>query len=1169
MSDIDPRSLREELEIRVVALLTGELPEADADELETILSVDEELSAFRDRMAGLIGDVHAARDEIAPPVAHQQMKLSDDRRREIFGDVAVHESFPKEETKKWWHLGVLEIAAMLIFGGFVAALSVPSFQKVRSSAQMDVLEFEMHEPEFEDFGFMPAERETAASPQTIPVTDDLPALGRLFKAEEAVVLSEKRMRFKSESDFSEQPQFSPPPPSEVLEARSSGISSGRYAGREMVEEVLPVDESAPVAMSWGSGGIESDELVVAELQDSVAWDFESTDTKANSSLGYSAGTPVNGAVRNANRGKSREYDSDAIVVAGQFSQVAKPAPPQASLGDVLDRSDRSEFGRSRDSYERPQQTAQPTVTSAPVSRSTELAASEWATIEQSETSVYYDNADMYALKKRQPSAVDAEKELSWGEKGDVGLNHYAAFGVNAPSDGYGDDPFASSVESKGRVEALEKSKSKRLSEVDDGWAGSTSTSTRMASEGGELAQAHYDYDVDAEQLGSAGIVDAFAAPSSSKSQSKKDLQRGRAQYLNGDYAGAAAFFEDVVAKDPNNAEAKLFIAKAKEMRDYQAGGGYQTRQQMLTQVDQSWERPKVFEVESKVSASPKYVPPTLEQRQQSIVIPQVNFSGIPLSKAIETLCELSLEYDSDRVGVPIDYTPFNGKDPRVNISLRNLNLEQVLQYITQQVDHEFAVVGDRIQVQPQVQLSAAEQMAEARLKNTSQTPKAEKQTAQAPVSTFSLNVSDVSFKLAQAALASQRIPSSELIRTEEFVNSFTYSDPAPRENEPVTLNWEIAQHPYQHNRQIVRFSLQTQAAGRNANQPLNLNLLVDNSGSMQRPDRRAILEKSLEALQSKLTDQDQLNVVLFSRQPKLIANASNMVDQKIAIEQTLNYQPEGGTNLESGLEVAYSVAQQNYDAAASNRVILMTDGAANLGEVDAANLAQTVIDNRKQGIALDAYGIGWEDYNDALLEEITRNGDGRYAFLNDADTAAEDFAEKLAGTLRVSAADVKVQILWNPERVKTYRQIGYDLHQLKEQDFRDNSVDAAEIGEAESGTALYVVQIEEDSEVVGGLGTLQVRYRVPATGEYVERAWQLEMPHNIPNLQDAEPSLRLAASSALFAERLANNPFASNYSFEDLEGLTRDLPAAFPTQPRVVELQNMIQSANSLFTRIE
>jgi secreted protein with Ig-like and vWFA domain len=445
-----------------------------------------------------------------------------------------------------------------------------------------------------------------------------------------------------------------------------------------------------------------------------------------------------------------------------------------------------------------------------------------------------------------------------------------------------------------------------------------------------------------------------------------------------------------------------------------------------------------------------------------------------------------------------------------------------------------------------------------------QTPKHEKHTKEQTVSTFSLNVSDVSFKLAQAALYNSRIPDPEQIRSEEFLNSFDYRDPSPRTNEAVSLNWEIADLPYAHGRQVVRFSLQTQAAGRTRSQPLNLNLLIDNSGSMQRPDRRAIMEQSLQSLKDKLQPKDQLSVILFARQPKLIANANTPQSQQAAIDRALAYRPEGGTNLEAGLQAAYANARANYQPSASNRVILMTDGAANLGQVNAETLANQIVEQRKLGIALDAYGIGWDDYNDELLEAITRNGDGRYAFLNSPKQAAEDFSEKLAGALRVAAADVKVQITWNPQLVSKYRQIGYDLHQLTTEDFRDNTVDAAEIGEAESGTALYVIQINQSADTIDYLGTLQVRYRDPSTNKYHEQSWPLKMPRKLPTLDTASPALRLATASALFAERLAHKPYASTVSFDDLSELTHDLPEAFPTQQRVVDLQNMIREAGIL-----
>jgi general secretion pathway protein D len=178
------------------------------------------------------------------------------------------------------------------------------------------------------------------------------------------------------------------------------------------------------------------------------------------------------------------------------------------------------------------------------------------------------------------------------------------------------------------------------------------------------------------------------------------LARGRAQYLNGDYDGASATFKEVEARDANNSEAKLFQTKIAELLgDIHKQNIYKTREQMLTEVDQSWERPKVFDIQS--GGPELVVNPGLQGKLNSITIPQVNFSGMELTRVIETLSELSVEYDPERVGVNIVplFNP-NDNNPRVNISLRNLNLDRVLQFVTQQVNFAYDVGGDAVTVSP-------------------------------------------------------------------------------------------------------------------------------------------------------------------------------------------------------------------------------------------------------------------------------------------------------------------------------------------------------------------------------------------------------------------------------------------------------------------------------------
>ena len=177
--------------------------------------------------------------------------------------------------------------------------------------------------------------------------------------------------------------------------------------------------------------------------------------------------------------------------------------------------------------------------------------------------------------------------------------------------------------------------------------------------------------------------------------------RGRAQFLNGDYAGASATFMEIEARDTNNAEAKQFQALIAELiSSVQRHNNYKTRSQMLTEVDQNWERPKVFEVDAGVTSLVE-TDNSIQRKMYSIVIPQVNFSGMELTRVIESLSELSAEYDADGVGVNI--VPLFSSDqnnPQVNISLRNLSLDRILQFVTQQVSFSYDVGSDAVTVSP-------------------------------------------------------------------------------------------------------------------------------------------------------------------------------------------------------------------------------------------------------------------------------------------------------------------------------------------------------------------------------------------------------------------------------------------------------------------------------------
>jgi uncharacterized protein YegL len=356
--------------------------------------------------------------------------------------------------------------------------------------------------------------------------------------------------------------------------------------------------------------------------------------------------------------------------------------------------------------------------------------------------------------------------------------------------------------------------------------------------------------------------------------------------------------------------------------------------------------------------------------------------------------------------------------------------------------------------------------------------------------------------------------------------------------------------------------LKTAAQGRQAGRALNLVLLLDKSGSMERADRVAIIREALRVLAAQLQPQDRVSVVVFSRTARLWADGvpGNQLASLVDALEALT--PEGGTNLEEAMRLAYETAFRHYLANGENRVVLLTDGAANLGDVEPDNLKKKVEANRTQGVALDCFGVGWEDYNDNLLEVISRAGGGRYGFINTPEEAATGFAGQLAGALRVAASDVKVQVEFNPARVIAYRQIGYAKDQLKKEEFRDNTVKSAQMGAAESGNALYTVQINPAGD--GPICTVHARYREPGTELYHEREWQVPYTGTAAALDQAGPAMRLAATAGAFSEWLAGSPYAGGVTPDQLLGYLRGVPEVYGADARPKLLETMIREAKSV-----
>ncbi len=425
-----------------------------------------------------------------------------------------------------------------------------------------------------------------------------------------------------------------------------------------------------------------------------------------------------------------------------------------------------------------------------------------------------------------------------------------------------------------------------------------------------------------------------------------------------------------------------------------------------------------------------------------------------------------------------------------------------------------------------------------------------------PYSTFSLNISDASFQLAKAALAKGERPDPESIKLEQFYNAVDYGDPGPSADEPVAATIGQSAHPVIPGRNLVRVALRTASVGRAASQPLRLTLLVDQSGSMVREDRRTALEKALQQLGGLLTQNDVVSIVGFSRTPRLLADrlsGSEGATLSSIINQAAS---EGGTNLEEALKLGAIIAERQQLAGAQNRIVLFTDGAANLGDADPDRLAMQVTALRQKGIAFDIAGIGADGLNDRLLGGLARHGNGRYYVVGDG--ADDSFAKQLAGAFRPAAENVKVQVILNPLRVGNYKLLGFEKDRLKTEDFRNDAVDAAELAADEAGAAIYQVEVLQEGK--GEIGEVSVRFRDTASGEMVERSWTIPYEVAAPAFDRATPAMQLAGLSLMAAEKLRGGPMAGAIDFKQFAKPLAEVRRFYQSSARVGEMLQMIDA---------
>ena len=433
------------------------------------------------------------------------------------------------------------------------------------------------------------------------------------------------------------------------------------------------------------------------------------------------------------------------------------------------------------------------------------------------------------------------------------------------------------------------------------------------------------------------------------------------------------------------------------------------------------------------------------------------------------------------------------------------------------------------------------------------------------LSTFALDVDTASYALTRRYLGDGNLPPMGAVRAEEFVNSFEQGYPKPADV-AFALYADGAPSPFHDDGSyLLRLGVQGYDVPNSQRKPSVLTFIIDVSGSMAQGNRLEMVKQALGMLVGRLHRDDMVSIAVFTERAWVALEPTSGADKR-AIQRAIDsLTPMNSTNVDDGLHVGYNLADEMYRQGANNRVVLCSDGVANTGTVDPNALVEFVRGYSQRGIMLTTVGVGMGNYNDVLLEQLADKGNGFYAYVDTPEEAQKLFLEKLTGTLQTIAIDAKVQVDFNPEVVSRYRLIGYENRAVADQDFRNDTVDAGEIGAGHTSTAIYAVQLKPNAQ--GRIATMQLRWQDPDTRQVKEINGNVNTFDLTTRFEDTSPRYQLAVTVAQFAEILRRSPYAGEMSLSRLRSYAEYTARALGDDPDVQEFAQLVTRASELWER--
>ena len=344
----------------------------------------------------------------------------------------------------------------------------------------------------------------------------------------------------------------------------------------------------------------------------------------------------------------------------------------------------------------------------------------------------------------------------------------------------------------------------------------------------------------------------------------------------------------------------------------------------------------------------------------------------------------------------------------------------------------------------------------------------------APLSTFSIDVDKAGYSNIRRMINNgQKIP-KDAVKVEEMINYFSYNYKEPNKNEPFSINTEIVSSPWNSKTKLVRIGLKGKDITKGNVPASNLVFLLDVSGSMNNVNKLPLLKESLRILVEQLREQDKVSIVVYAGAAGLVLESTSGINKEKILKAINNLNAGGSTAGGQGIELAYKIAKENFIKDGNNRIVLATDGDFNVGASSNRSMEDLIVEKRKEGIFLTVLGFGMGNYKDSKMEILADKGNGNHSYIDTMQEAKKVLGTEFFGTMYTIAKDVKIQVEFNPKKIRAYRLIGYENRLLNDEDFNDDKKDAGELGSGHTVTAFYeIIPVGVESDYIKSIDNLK------------------------------------------------------------------------------------------------